>query len=142
MTNVSRTKQHDLTMQTMYAFLILETTNKPLNFEEVLEVVCDTPYADIDIYVKEVLLQSIKHQREIINIVEPKLNKWTFDRLNTCSQAILITTCAEYFYMDLADTDRAILINNAVKLAKKYGDDKDYRFINAVLDNILHGREK
>ena len=141
MQNVSRSYEHDLIMQTMYAFLILETTNKPLNFEEVLEVVCDTPYADISVYVKEVLIKSIKHQREIINKISPYLKNWAFERLNYCAQAILITTVAEYFYMDLKDTDRAVLINVAVKLAKKYGDEKDYRFINAVLDNILNGRE-
>ena len=37
----------------------------------------------------------------------------------------------------MKDSDKAIVINIAVKLAKKYGDGKDYKYINAVLDNAL-----
>jgi N utilization substance protein B len=40
----------------------------------------------------------------------------------------------------VAQTDRAIIINEAVELAKKLADDKSPKFINGVLDAI--GREK
>ena len=55
---------------------------------------------------------------EIIKKIEPKLVNWTFVRLNRLAQAILIMSVAHYFY--IGNVDKAIVINVAVVLAKKY----------------------
>ena len=34
-------------------------------------------------------------------------------------------------------TDKAIIINVSVELAKKYLSDNDYKFVNAILDKVL-----
>ena len=36
--------------------------------------------------------------------------------------------------------DKGVVIDIAVKLAKKYLSGKDYRFVNAILDNVLGER--
>ena len=55
---VSRSKVQELIVQLMYSFLILEQTNIPINFEESVEDACKLPYADCDLYLKEVLIKS------------------------------------------------------------------------------------
>jgi transcription termination factor NusB len=35
------------------------------------------------------------------------------------------------------EVDKKVVIDNAVKLAKKFVDEKDYAFINAILDKVL-----
>ena len=42
-----------------------------------------------------------------------------------------------------SEIDKAVIINNAVKFAKKFGDggEKDYKFVNAILDKCLDGTE-
>ena len=138
---VSRSKVQELIVQLMYSFLILEQTNIPINFEESVEDACKLPYADCDLYLKEVLIKSLKNKQKVVDYVSQFLKNWTFNRLNTTIQAILITSVVEYFLDDL-DTDKAVIINNAVKFAKKFGDggEKDYKFVNAILDKCLNGK--
>ena len=136
---VSRNKAHDLAVQTMYAFLMLEKCNQLISFESLIELVFNQEYKDVDIYIRELLLISLKNQNIAITNIEKYLDKWAFNRLNYCMQAILILSYCEFFY--IKDSDKAVIINIAVKLAKKYGDERDYRFVNAVLDKALNGRD-
>lgn len=61
------------------------------------------------------------------------LIKWHFDRLNYVDQAILLVGCAE---LDLAKIDKAIIIDEAINLAKEYCDDDSFKYINGVLDQL------
>ena len=63
------------------------------------------------------------------------METWTFKRLNRLNQAILLMSCAHFF--EVKDADKAVVINVAVTLAKRYLDDNDYKFVNAILDNVL-----
>ncbi|SRR5574344_259688 len=132
----SRNKIQETAMQIMYGFLIKQQVDQVINFEETVSEVCDKPYEECDVFLKDLLIQSLKNEKEIIELISKHLNKWTFDRLNTCIQAILICAVANYKYCD--NSEKAIVINIAVKLAKKYGEPEDYKFVNAILDNCLN----
>ena len=138
---IRRNKAQELIVQLMYSFLILEETKVPINFEESIEEACNMPYADCDLYLKEVLIKSLKNQEKIIDYISKYLINWNFSRLNTTIRAILITSVTEFFIDDL-DTEKAVIINNAVKFSKKFGDggEKDYKFVNAILDKCLNGK--
>lgn len=138
---ITRNKAQELIVQLMYSFLILEETKVPINFQESVQEACKIPYEDCDIYIKEVLIKALKNQEIITDYISKFLINWNFSRLNTTIQAILITSVAEYFIEGL-DTDKAVIINNAVKFAKKFGDggEKDYKFVNAILDKCLNGK--
>ena len=138
---ISRNKAEEVIVQLMYSFLILEETKVPINFEESIEEACNMPYADCDLYLKEVLIKSLKNQEKIIDYISKYLINWNFSRLNTTIRAILITSVTEFFIDDL-DTEKAVIINNAVKFSKKFGDggEKDYKFVNAILDKCLNGK--
>ena len=138
---ITRNKAQELIVQLMYSFLILEETKVPINFEESIEEACNKPYADCDLYLKEVLIKSLKNQEKIIDYISKYLINWNFSRLNTTIRAILITSVTEFFIDDL-DTEKAVIINNAVKFSKKFGDggEKDYKFVNAILDKCLNGK--
>ncbi len=58
---------------------------------------------------------------------------WSFERLSVLEQAILLTSCFEILEEKL---DKRIVIDEAVKMAKKYCDEDSYRFINGILTNI------
>lgn len=138
---ITRNKAQELIVQLMYSFLILEETKVPINFEESIEEACNMPYADCDLYLKEVLIKSLKNQEKIIDYISKYLINWNFSRINTTIRAILITSVTEFFIDDL-DTEKAVIINNAVKFSKKFGDggEKDYKFVNAILDKCLNGK--
>lgn len=133
---ISRNKSRELIFKCMYSFLILEECNVSIDFKGLIEMVTDENYDDVDYFIKKNLLECLKHQSDIINYIEPFLNKWTFKRLNYVIQAILITSVADYFYCQ--EANKNIIIDCAIKLAKRYADDtKDYKYVNGILDNAL-----
>lgn len=135
---INRAKVHEIAIQLMYSFLMLEETGNTINFEESISNACDAPYEECDIYLKDVLLCCLKHQNEIIKYVSTYLKNWEFHRLNLIIQAILIVSIAEFYFVE-EKVDKVIIINNAVKFAKKFGDggEKDYKYVNAILQNCL-----
>lgn len=136
---ISRNKLQELAVQAMYSFLLLQESNVAINFEETLSSICNLPYEECDVYLKEVLLKALKNESKIIAYVQKFLRNWKFRRLNSTIQSILILAVCEYYLID-EKIDKAVIINNAVKLAKRYGDggEKDYKFVNAVLENCLN----
>ena len=70
-----------------------------------------------------------------IDKLQAKMDKWKFDRLNRLNQAILLLSLAHYY--GVGEVEKAVVINVAVSLAKKYLDYNDYKFVNAILDNVL-----
>ena len=53
------------------------------------------------------------------------------ERIDPVERAVLWTALAE---MQGRDTRRAVVINEAIELAREFGADQGYRFVNAVLD--------
>lgn len=65
-------------------------------------------------------------------IVE-NLKEWTFDDLGNIERAILRLGTYEVLTSDL---DSAVIINEAIELAKKLCSDQSPKFINGVLDGV------
>lgn len=74
------------------------------------------------------------HHEEIDELIKKNLENWTFERIAKADLAILRTAVAEMLYVDSVPV--GVSINEAVNLAKKYGDDRSYAFINSVLGKI------
>lgn len=78
---------------------------------------------------------TIDHIDEIDKVIEARLSaNWSMSRINKVTLAILRTSVYEILYQH--DIDTKIVIDEAVNIAKEYGPDDSYKFINAVLDKI------
>ena len=61
------------------------------------------------------------------------LKKCTFERLSYLEQAILLVATSE-IKKEIASKN--IIIDEAIRIAKMYCDEKSYQYINGVLDNL------
>ena len=69
-------------------------------------------------------------------MISKKLKKeWTIDRISKINLAILKIAIFEIKYQELPFK---VAINEAVELAKKYGDDVAPVFVNGVLASIVN----
>lgn len=59
---------------------------------------------------------------------------WNFDRLNKVALAIL--RISVYSILFQKDIPVSIVIDEAISLAKEFGLEDSFKFINAILDNI------
>ena len=132
---LSRNKLQELSMNIIYDYLTHISLGQEFNPEDEISKVFDLPYEECDDYVKSVCLASILHINEEILEISKHLTNWKFDRLNRVAQAILLLSYSNYYY--IGDVDKRVVINVAVKLSKKYLDDDEYKYINAVLDKVL-----
>ena len=69
-----------------------------------------------------------------------QLEHWDLDRLSYVDRAIIrFSTYSLFFQKDVPDT---VVINEAIDLAKMFGTDESYRFVNGVLDGIRKDKDK
>ncbi len=77
---------------------------------------------------------AINNQEKIDSLISGHLSGWEFNRVNKVSMAIL--RMSVYSLLFQPEIDSSIVINEAVEIAKQFGQDDSFRFVNAVLDNI------
>ncbi len=133
---VSRNKEHELIMISIYDALIYISMGDEFSVEDVMSGVYSLPFEEIPLFSKEIVVKSLSHIDEIKAKYQAKMEKWLFSRLNSLEQAILLMSYAHIHYTD-DDVDKSVVIDVAVRLAKKYLDRDDYKFVNAILDNVL-----
>lgn len=102
---------------------------------EIISSLCDAPFEECDPFIIKVVSSSLQNYGVIKEAFVPKLSNWKWDRIPLLSQAILIMSYAHFYYVE--KVQKSVVIDIAVSLAKKYSDDKQASFINAILDEVL-----
>ena len=86
---------------------------------------------------KEFSLKLFKGTIENLEVIDKEVNShlqsWSYDSLGKVEKAILRLATYEIMFENI---EKAIIINEAVELAKKLADDNSPKFINGVLDAI------
>ena len=86
-------------------------------------------------YVKEIAGGIKEYNEEITNMIANNLKSgWTIDRISTVDLALLKLAIYEIKYKQIPFK---IIINEAVNMAKKYGEETSPAFINGVLAKII-----
>ena len=86
------------------------------------------------LFPKMMVLGTIENITEIDKVIQENLDNWVIDRLNSVDKAILRLSVYSLIYQK--DTPPPIVIDEAINLAKDFGTDDSYKFVNAVLDSI------
>ena len=102
---------------------------------ELTSELCEMPYEEVDDYIKNTISATLSHYGEIKQAFLPYLKNWTWERLPLLTQAVLAMSYSHFYYVE--KVDKRIVVNVAVDLAKKYIDEKQAKFINAILDGVL-----
>ncbi len=88
-------------------------------------------------YLEQLIEACVRHRRKIDNTIRPRLQNWELERLGAVERAILRLATAEILYC--ADTPAQVILDEALRLAHRYGDDAAPAFVNGVLDPIARG---
>ncbi len=90
--------------------------------------------ATVFLFPKMLFFGTIENLEEIDRRISEHLKDWELKRLNTVDRAIL--RLSAYTLLFQKDTPVAVVINEAVALAKEYGTDDSFKLVNAVLDSL------
>ena len=124
------THAREAVVQTLYA---LEQGNDKAieQFEELLkEKKIRNKKAE---FARKLLKGVLEHKDEIDKIIKEHLIDWDFERLDKIDKQILRLGVYELKY---TDTPYQIVIDEAVKIAKNFSEDKAKSFINGILDRV------
>ena len=123
--------RHDTREKIVFALYQHLLLNKDIN-----ECFSDNFELDqIDEFIETIKIDLINNKNNYIYEIGQHLVKWTFDRLNLVEQAILLEAVSE---IKLRLNEDAVVIDEAIILAKEYCDEESYKYINGVLGNICN----
>ena len=87
-------------------------------------------------YINDAVLGIEKNKEEILSQIEKNLKSdWKIERISKIDLAILKLAIYEIKYKELPFK---VVINEAVELAKKYGEDTSKNLVNGVLASIVN----
>lgn len=124
----------EATLKLLYQIDILGLNGKPV--EDVLE---ENKNFFIDLKDEEKkfiikIIKKIQMEKETIDaLIAKNLIGWKLDRLMSIDRSLLRMGIAESQFND----QKAVIIDDIIRIAKKYGGEDSYKIINAILDKVI-----
>lgn len=76
------------------------------------------------------------HRDELKALITKYAKGYEFDRIYKTDLAVMYLACYELLY---TDTPQAVVVNEAVEIAKAYSDVQSYAFVNGILASVIKG---
>lgn len=84
-------------------------------------------------FVFKLVRQVVSERESIDRTISDQLIGWRFSRLKVVERNLLRMGMGEASF----NPERVVIIDDLVRMAKKYGDTDSYRIVNAVLDKVV-----
>lgn len=123
----SRHKLRETAMTSIYQSFLLNKDIKSCVFD-------NSDSNEVDPFLYTITIDAMKYKSHYVEKINQALrDDWTFERLGYVEKAILLMAACE---LDLETAPRAIVIDEAITLTKKYCDEETYKLINGILDKL------
>ena len=125
---MNRHEMRLIAMNSVYQHLLLGKDIRKCVFENM------NGTNEIDGYLYALTIGTIENKQYYIEKITSLLRSdWTCERLSILEQSILLISFQEILGNEMP---KAVVINEAITLAKKYCDETSYKLINGVLDRL------
>ncbi|HEX5647598.1 MAG TPA: transcription antitermination factor NusB [Nitrospira sp.] len=132
----SRHQARERAMQILFQYdihgkpgLWLDEFWKPLQADE-----------DTKVFAEQIVAGVIQRKAEIDAVLAKYATNWKVSRMPIVDRNILRAGLYEFFWMD--DVPAKVTLDEAVELAKSFGDEEASKFVNGVLDKVLASEPK
>lgn len=88
-----------------------------------------------DEYLNNLVSGVLQHKETIDGEIKGFLEKWTLERLATVDRNLLRLSVFELLYL-AEEVPANVVLDEAIEIAKLYGDDQSSKFINGVLSKV------
>lgn len=127
----SRHQAREKAMQILFQYdihgkpgLWLDEFWKPLQVDE-----------DTKAFAEQIVAGVLQRKAEIDAVLAKYATNWKVSRMPIVDRNILRAGLYEFFWMD--DVPAKVTLDEAVELAKSFGDEEASKFVNGVLDKVL-----
>jgi transcription antitermination protein NusB len=88
-----------------------------------------------DEYLTQLVNGVVQHKDEIDEIIKKYLEKWTLDRISNVDRNLLRLAVYELLFLkEMVPAN--VVLDEAIEIAKVFGDDQSSRFVNGILSKI------
>jgi len=87
-------------------------------------------------YADQLIQGALTHRAEIDRRIGDTVENWSLERVAPVERNVL--RIAVYELMWRGDIPPKVVVNEAIDVAKKFADDVSGKFVNGVLDQIMH----
>ena len=133
---MNRTLMRENAFRLLYSLEVQK--NKEINIEEQIELYIESnniTNTEAIEYMKDAILGIEKNKVEIKSLIEENLkSNWKLERISKIDLSLLELAIYEIKYKEVP---YKVAINEAVELAKKYGEDNSKTFVNGILASIV-----
>jgi transcription antitermination protein NusB len=126
----SRRQGREAALQALYAIVVGHRDAG----EVLTELVGTGTETEYRAFVKDLVFGTLDHATEADVLLSPLLEGWTIERLPTIDRLLL--EMGTFELRRRPQTPSAVVINEAVELAKKFSTEESNRFVNGVLNAI------
>jgi N utilization substance protein B len=130
----TRREAREQVLQVLYSVVIGDREPK----DAVSEVCGESADGEQRAFVEELAVGTLEYATEADRIVSPLLEGWTIERLPTIDRLLLEMATFELHCRP--ETPKAVAINEAVALAKRFSTEDSGRFVNGVLSAVANAK--
>ena len=130
---MTRRYARELALQTLYNVAVGHNDPAAV-LDQTLEATADSEERG---FVRDLVFGTLEFADQSDALIAPLLQGWTLERLPTIDRLILRVGAFELYCRP--ETPPAVVINEAVELAKKFSTEDSGRFINGVLSKAARG---
>jgi N utilization substance protein B len=128
-----RRSSRELALKFLYQF---ELNEGDLDEQIKLFLERNSSQEGVENFMKELVMSLVSKMKEIDEIIQKYSDHWILDRMTVIDRNILrIGTCELLFNFS---TPPKVVINEAIDIAKKYGNEDSPEFINGILDKVYN----
>jgi len=91
-------------------------------------------------FARSLLEGVLRHEAKIKDAIGTHAPGWSLERMDPISRCVLMVGAFELLFAN--DAPPAVVMNEAIDIAKEYGTDEGGKFVNGVLNAIAHRNEK
>lgn len=128
-----RHQARELALQALYVWEVGGTSPDEAIAHVVAEHLPDATDA-VKAFAQEVFLGTVRTHEELDGIIGRHIDNWRIERLAVIDKLILRQATWELRYQP--DTPPAVIVNEALELARTFSADESVKFVNGVLDGI------
>jgi len=128
-----RRSSRELALKFLYQF---ELNEGDLDEQIKLFLERNSSQEGVENFMKELVMSLVSKMKEVDEIIQKYSDHWILDRMTVIDRNILrIGACELLFNFS---TPPKVVINEAIDIAKKYGNEDSPEFINGILDKVYN----
>ncbi len=110
------------------------------NAEDIIEMARLHRDEEVDDFARSLLIGIKENEGIVEEYIEKNVTGWKKERLSIVAISILKIAIYEIMYVE--NIPESVSINEAVELAKKYGEKEEPSYINGVLGSVIRNLRK